>query len=56
MDNRESSNGPGGIPEGWVIYRPEEPIYEIRYLCVYLSELADQSVEEAPVEGKKEKE
>ena len=43
MEDGASSTGGEGIPEGWVRYNPDEPIYERLHLCVYLSELADLS-------------
>jgi len=38
MDDNESSTG-GKIPAGWVRCDPEKPLYEVRHLCMYLSDL-----------------
>jgi len=38
MDGRESSTG-GEIPDEWARYDPEKPLYEVRRLCMYLSDL-----------------
>jgi hypothetical protein len=41
MEDRDSSTGEGGVPADWVTYNPEEPLYEIRHLCAYLSDLPE---------------
>jgi hypothetical protein len=51
MDEEKPSTGERGIPGDWVIYRPDEPLYETLHTCVRLSELRDmieQGVTETP--------
>jgi hypothetical protein len=52
MDEKDSSTSSQGLPGDWVTYDPEKPLYEIRHLCVYLSELRDLTEDEGD-SGKK---
>jgi hypothetical protein len=53
MDKGKPSTGEEGIPGNWVIYKPEEPLYETLYTCICLSEIrdmAEQGIGGAPEE------
>jgi hypothetical protein len=40
VEEGKRRTGEGEVPKGWVIYRPEEPLYERVPLCAYLSNLS----------------
>ena len=53
MDDQKPSTGAREIPADWVLYKPDEPLYETLHTCVCLSELRDMSEENLRESGGK---
>lgn len=47
MDNGKEEEASPKLPEGTVLYRPQEEVYERLHLCIYMRELLDNQPSDA---------